>query len=479
MGTILIVNHDPLLCSTLGERLEKKGHVVISAHTLKNGLERAIAEQCDVILLTVRMTDGDGLSALGHFKAMLSNPEVIVITDDGNPEDAESAIRNGAWDYIIIQASADALMLSVDRALAYRRENQPSAPQDTLRRERIVGDGPNMKACLTLLGQAAVSDANVLIAGETGTGKELFARAIHSNSPRANKQTGNIPFDGVNPRADKNFVVVDCTVMPETLVESILFGHEKGAFTSADKMQEGLVSQADGGTLFLDEIGELPLSIQKNLLRVLQEKTYRPVGSKREQVSNFRLIAATNRDLDFMAGNGKFRSDLLFRLRSIVIDLPPLRSRPEDIRQLALHHMSRLCKIYNIEEKKFAPDVLDVFDAYAWPGNVRELVNTIDGMLAIAQQSATLYIKHVPLHIRIKKALESFPDQPEQHAVPVKEQESASADAFPTFKAFKSSTEKRYLEDLMQVTHRDIQKACELSGISRSRLYELLAKHEV
>lgn len=479
MGTVLIVNNNRMLCSTLGELLERMGHSVISALTLKSGLELAITEGCDAVLLDVRMPDGNGLEAISDFREMTSHPEVIIITGYGNSKDAEIAIRNGAWDYIETQASVSALILSIDRVLQYRSENHSQSPQDSLKRERIVGDSPKMKACLKLLGQAAVSGANVLITGETGTGKELFARAIHSNSPRADKRTGKIPFDSIYPKADKNFVVVDCTVMPETLVESVLFGHEKGAFTGADRMQEGLFKQADGGTLFLDEIGELPISIQKNLLRVLQEKMFRPVGGKKEIASNFRLIAATNRDIDQMVNEGKFRADLLFRLRSLSINLPPLCERVEDIRPMVVHHMSRLCRVYNIEEKEFAPDVLDIFEAYEWPGNVRELVNTIDGMLAIAHMEATLYVKHLPLHIRVKMVCDSFQDKPPQDTLPSNELSPSMSDSFPTFKDFRSSTEKKYLEGLMLSTHRNIQKSCKLSGISRSRLYELLSKYEI
>jgi two-component system NtrC family response regulator len=203
------------------------------------------------------------------------------------------------------------------------------------------------------------------------------------------------------------------------------------------------------------------------------------VGSKREMTSNFRLIAATNRDLDQMMNEGKFRADLLFRLRSLSISLPPLCERVEDIRPMALHHMSRLCRVYNIEEKEFAPDVLDIFEGYEWPGNVRELVNTIDGMLALAQRETTLYAKHLPLNIRVKMVCDSFQDKPSQDTLSSDELSPSMSDSFPTFKDFKSSTEKKYLEDLMLSTHRNIQKACELSGISRSRLYELLSKYEI
>ena len=193
-----------------------------------------------------------------------------------------------------------------------------------------------------MIAQAAGSDVNVFITGETGTGKELFARAVHENSPRARG----------------NFVVVDCTALPETLVESLLFGHEKGTFTGAEKARDGLVRQAHCGTLFLDEVGELPLNMQKAFLRVLQERRFRPLGGSREIESDFRLVAATNRNLDQMVRAGQFREDLLFRLRSYVIELPPLRERPEDLQELARFYADRFCERYGLPSKGFSPDFI-------------------------------------------------------------------------------------------------------------------------
>ena len=215
-----------------------------------------------------------------------------------------------------------------------------------LKTEGIVGASPRLGACLDTLAQAAGSDANVLITGETGTGKELFAWAIHKNSSRAGR----------------SFVVVDCAALPETLVESTLFGHLRGAFTGADKPRDGLIKQADGGTLFLDEIGELSPSIQKAFLRVLQEKRFRPVGGGQEVSSDFRLIAATNRRLDDMARSGAFREDLLFRIRTLVLELPPLRDTKEDLRDLVVHYVVKFCEQYGVPMKSFSPEFHEVLD---------------------------------------------------------------------------------------------------------------------
>ena len=244
-------------------------------------------------------------------KSGRSSPEIIVITGMGHPDEAELAIKSGAWDYIEKPASFEAIKLPLIRALEYRAERKPKAPT-VLKRNGIIGDSEEITACLELLSQAADSDANVLITGETGTGKELFAKVIHANSRRAKS----------------NFVVVDCTALPETLVESVLFGHARGAFTGAETSEEGLVRQAHGGTLFLDEIGELPVLIQKRFLRVIQEHRFRAVGGRREISSDFRLMAATNRDLEDMVREGRFREDLLFRLRTIADRFAPAERDP-------------------------------------------------------------------------------------------------------------------------------------------------------
>ena len=481
MGNVLIIDDDAAICDALSELLTHIGHVVDTATSRDSGMEQATAKTVDVILLDVKMPDGSGLDLLPQLKALPNDPEVIIVTGYGTAKGAEFALKNGAWDYLEKKASVEDILLSINRALQYQKEKQGSQPLAPVKRERIIGSSPKMRPCFDLLAQAAVSEVNVLITGDTGTGKELFARAIHTNSPRA--AHGTVPAVPLkrNPRADKNFVVVDCAALPETLVESVLFGHEKGAFTGADQAQQGLVAQADGGTLFLDEVGELPLPVQKNFLRVLQEKRYRPVGSKREKKSNFRLVAATHRDLDQLQQDGKFRQDLLFRLRALTIDLPPLCERREDIKELVRHHTARLCRSYKMGSKGFAPDLLDALMAYSWPGNVRELVNTIDSMLAVAGQDATLFPKHLPLHIRVKMVCNTFKEKAsEEDAGSVcAPTPSTDPESLISFKEYRLKAEKRYLENLMTGTCRNIAQACKISGISRSRLYELLTKHQI
>jgi len=307
-------------------------------------------------------------------------------------------------------------------------------------------------------------ESNVLICGQTGTGKELFARAIHQNSSR--KQ---------HP-----FVVVDCAALPETLVESVLFGHAKGAFTGADKERQGLIQQAHGGTLFLDEVGELPLSLQKAFLRVIQERCFRPVSGREEIQVNFRLIAATNRDLEAMAAQGTFRNDLLFRLRSFSIDAPPLKQRQGDIRRLTIDYVNRLCEIYNSEVKGLSNDYLEVLEKYTWPGNVRELFNTVEESISLAGNEPTLHMHHLPARLRamitrhrVNKCTQSMGSEFGLNMA------SLDDGAFPSINTFRDLMERRYLDKLNRYTQGNRKEACRLSGLSRTRLFELLKKHDL
>ncbi len=473
MGKVLVIDDDRSLCEMMVDLVRRLGHQGEGRSTLSEGLGRLSQEPFDLVFLDVNMPDGSGLEALSLIRQMPDPPEVIIMTGFGSPDGAETAIVNGAWDYVEKPVSPRKIMLPLTRVFQYL-ENARKArkPAVALKQTGIVANSPAMKHCLDLVAQGAAGDVNVLITGETGTGKELFARAIHENSLRS---AGEL-------------VVVDCAGLPETLVESTLFGHRKGAFTGAEREEKGLVSQADNGTLFLDEIGELPLSIQKSFLRVLQEHRYRPVGGGTEKASNFRLVAATNRNLEKMAEEGGFRKDLLYRINSLVITLPPLRERPEDIREMAVFHANRLCGRQGRGVKGLSPEYLETLSAYSWPGNVRELVNVVERSLATALDEPELFAKHLPAHVRIRAIQASMQQGPSlQAGDAVAEPGASPAVSRPTvlasYKTMReevtNEAERAYLLDLMAKTHGNIQDACRIADLGRTRLYGLLKKHRV
>jgi two-component system NtrC family response regulator len=467
MAKILIIDDDENTCYVVSRLARKMEHEFDCATTLKEGLEKVHDTDIDIVFLDVKLPDGNGLDALAEIQASSGAPEVIISTGYSDADGAELAIKSGAWDYIEKSSSAKAIRLSLFRALQYRNEKKASPGSEfvrALRRENIIGDSPQIRSCLDMVAQAAQSDINVLLTGETGTGKELFAEAIHENSARAKN----------------SFVVVDCAALPDTLVESLLFGHVKGSFTGAEKDREGLIRQADGGTLFLDEVGELSLSLQKAFLRVLQEHRFRPVGGKTEVKSDFRLVAATNRSLDAMVTEGTFRKDLLYRISAFTLELPPLKERPSDVKALARFHIDRLCERMGIAAKGFSSDFFDILAAYTWPGNIRELVNTLDRCLAAARYEPTLFAKHLPPKIRIQVTRQSLSDPQPQIE---ESQEETHVKNLPPLQDFREAqftqVERQYLIDLIDLTAGDIKEAIRISGLSQSRLYAILKKHNI
>jgi len=462
---VLIIDDDKSVCDALIKLLHHLGHEAAFECSLQEGLRRATSERYDIVFLDIMLPDGNGLDSLPRIMKAGSCPEVIIMTGYGNNTGVEVAIKAGAWDYVQKPIASQDVVPSLREILQYRDEVKCSEQSRLhLDRDEIVGSGTSMKPCLDLLAQAADGTANVLITGETGTGKELFARAIHKNSRFK----------------DMNCVVVDCAGLPETLIESVLFGHEKGAFTGAEVARQGLIAQAHGGTLFLDEIGELSLPIQKAFLRVLQERKFRPVGSKKEMRSNFRLVTATNRNLQQMVAEGSFRKDLLYRLNVIQIGLPPLRERREDMEELVLHHVKRICKMSGKATKKVSTDVIHTLMQYEWPGNVRELVNVLERALTISGEEAMLLAKHLPDEIRIKAIQATMKDD----GTSCRERGNGEgASCLPQFKDYKENVlrqaEKEYLLELLASTKGSIKQACKISGLGRTWLYALLKKHGI
>ncbi len=470
MARILVIDDDELVRASLSRCLADMGHEVLLAGGLRQG--RLLAETgVDVIYLDLDLPDGDGQQAVDILAALPSRPEIIVITGLGNNHGARQTLASGAWDYLRKPASPQSVRDSLAGALAYRQERgrgrngpAPSGPAlvetgpddaDGIETCGIIGDSPAMRRVMGLLRRAAEREASVLVLGETGSGKELAARVIHANSHRKSGP----------------FVVVDCSNLTETLVESALYGHVKGAFTGAHTDRRGLVAEADGGTLFLDEVGELPLSLQRSFLRVLQEHRFRPVGGAREQTSDFRLVAATNRDLEAMARAGDFRSDLLFRLRTVEVALPPLRERGDDLEGLAGHFAARFCARYALPAKRLSPQLRTVLAGYSWPGNVRELGNVMEAAVIESGPGDVLYPKHLPGHVRVG-VLGRDADGPRriEPALP-----GPAGHTVRPYEEYKAGRDREYFRDLMAACGHDVTRASRVSGLSVPSIYRYLA----
>ncbi|MGA1868017.1 MAG: sigma-54-dependent transcriptional regulator [bacterium] len=464
MSNILIINNDLSTNKLLTRTIESMGHTISCAITIREGLNKLFTDAFDLVIIDTHMPDGNGIDTLEEIKEADSSPEIL-ITGYPNPDWAEDAVKKGALDYIVKPFSIESLALSILGTLEYRNERKVYKTPITIQRENIIGSSLKIEETLDRVAHAAKSKANVLLLGETGTGKELFAQAIHNNSPRA----------------EKKFIVLDCAALPESLVESTLFGHEKGAYTGAHESSEGLIKEADGGTLFLDEVGELPVASQKAFLRVIQERRFRTVRGKSEENIDFRLIAATNQDLHEMVRKGQFRKDLLFRLCSIKIELPPLRERHEDIEELAIYYINKLCKMNNIEPKKFSYKFLEELTHYKWPGNVRELINTLEEAIINAQHDPTILHFHLPTNIRAavtRTHVNRAMGNPED-AVPNKVTEDLYFEELPKFRDFQEIMEKKYLQNLIMISKGSKKEACQISGLSRTRIFQLFKKYEI
>lgn len=459
MADILIIDDDRLFAETVADKLEDLDHTPTCAHSLQAGVDEAAKYPYDIVFLDVYLPDGNGLDAIDTFREVPSEPEIIIITGQGDPDGAELAIRHGAWCYLEKQSFIKEVTLPLTRALQYRQALK--VQKQTLQgveREQLVGESPPFLKCLDLLAKAGVSEANVLVSGDSGTGKEAFARAIHTNSRRRSA----------------NFVVVDCAALPEQLVESVLFGHVKGAFTGADKTNRGLIRHANKGTLFLDEVGELPLATQKSFLRVLQERRFCPVGSHEECCSNFRLVSATNRNLTAMTEQGLFREDLFHRLQVMHIPLPPLKDRKGDVALLTDHFLENLCRRYGQHKKEYLPDFIEHLTAYSWPGNVRELSHAIESSFAEAVHSPTLFTQHLPIHIRAafaRSTVKGGDGSSGGNGI-------AESEALLPWKSAKEEFERVYIRRILRQTSGNIAEAGRLSGLSRTRLYQLIKKYE-
>lgn len=476
MANILIIDDEKAIREMMQSMISRLGYNIFTAGTIKQGSELMDNHPIDIVFLDIFLPDGNGLEMLPKIKQNPSSPEVVIITGAGSDEAAELAIKNGAWSYIQKPLSIKETFSHLKRIIDYRKDKISSKPI-LIEADGIIGKSEEIKKALQAVAKCAKSEANVHIFGETGTGKELFANAIHKNSHRSHGP----------------FVVVDCTVLPEQLVESTLFGYEKGAFTGANEPREGLIKCADNGTLFLDEIGELSLSIQKSLLRVIQERQFRPVGSTNMVHSNFRLISATNRNLDKLVSRFHFREDLLFRLRTVSIELPSLKERRKDIKDLACHYVQELCEKNGIRLKGFSPDFFSLLESYDWPGNVREMIAALEKAILAEPDTPILYPVHLPEHIRINYIKSSAFIEQLGPALKKSSKTEMPPEDIPwsdnllqplmPLKEFRrkcyGELERQYLKHLMSASKNNIQKACDISGLKQARLYDLMRKNGI
>lgn len=369
---LLIVDDESSIRDMLAIFFHKRGFEVVTASSFAEGTAGAARSNPDLILSDIKMPDGNGLDLLRKVKADNPKIPVIMITAHTSTSDAIEAMKAGAVDYIAKPFNIEELGMIVDRALGEKQlldENvylkQELAARYTF--ANIIGKGSRMQEIFRTIERIGKVSSTALLTGESGTGKELIARAIHYTSIRK----------------DRKFVSINCGALPETLLESELFGHERGAFTGAVKEKRGLFSEADNGTLFLDEISETTPTMQVKLLRAIQEKVIRKVGGNEETSVDVRIIAATNKDLTELVAEGKFREDLFYRINVIPIPLPPLRSRVEDVAPLTQHFIIKICKEQKIPEKKISTEAMRLLEAYPWPGNVRELENSLERTVAL------------------------------------------------------------------------------------------------
>lgn len=433
-ANLLLVDDDPSLLKLLGMRLSSEGFRVTTAESGHDALRVLGREQIDLVISDLRMDEMDGMALFAEIQKRQPGMPVIILTAHGSIPDAVAATQQGVFGFLTKPVDRDALYKAIDEALA---QSMPAAGDDTWR-EGIVTRSPTMLRLLEQANMVAQSDVSVLINGQSGTGKEVLAQAIHAASPRAGKA----------------FIAINCGALPEQLLESELFGHAKGAFTGAVSSREGLFQAAEGGTLFLDEIGDMPLALQVKLLRVLQERKVRPLGSNRDIDINVRIISATHRDLPKAMAKGEFREDLFYRLNVVSLKIPALNERAEDIPLLANHLLRESAQRHKPFVRSFSTDAMRRLIAASWPGNVRQLVNVIEQCVALT--SAPVISEAL-----VEQALEG------ENTV------------LPTFAEARNHFELNYLRKLLQITKGNVTNAARLAGRNRTEFYKLLARHEL
>jgi DNA-binding NtrC family response regulator len=460
---ILIVDDEPDMVDNCARILRRAGYRCLTAVDPQRAATLLESERPDLLLTDLKMPGLDGLALLRRARELDAALPVVVITAFATIESAVAAIKDGAFDYLPKTFSVDQLTLVVERALRQRRlalENVHLREQlkTAFALDNIIGRSAAMAQVFELVKKAARSEANILVLGESGTGKELIARAIHANSPRA----------------AHGFVPIDCASLPENLLESELFGHEKGAFTGAIRAKPGLMEVATGGTLFLDEIGDLPVSLQVKLLRALQERQIRRVGGTSLIDVDLRVVSATNRDLRDAAVRGQFREELYYRVNVIEIRLPPLRERAGDVRLLAHAFLKRYGQERMVSYDEAAMLALE---SYPWPGNVRELQNVVERACALSEGDAVT-VGDLPDHVRAGARAGSTPGVGQ---LPAEVHMAGAADLGlkEAKERWMAVLEASYLRELLDRHHGNISAAAKTAGIDRKTFHRLINKHQI
>ena len=438
---ILIVDDEMSVRNSLREWFLEDGFAVETAEDGNAALQRMHSGPYDIVIIDLKMPGMDGITLERRIREIDKDAAIIILTAFASVETAVEALKLGAFDYVTKPVDPDELSNTVRNAL---KQRQLEAENTRLKAKvseltlpsPIIGDSARMRRVIDMISTVAGTDANVVIRGESGTGKELIARAIHSQSERR--------FFPI--------VALNCGSIPETLLESELFGHEKGAFTGAQYRRKGKIELAHGGTLFLDEIGDIPTKMQVDLLRVLETRRFHRLGGNQEITSDFRLVCATNRDLEALIEEGNFREDLYYRINVFVIDLPPLRDRPDDIPALTRHFIEKYAHAMGKPVKDVSPEVEALLVSYAWPGNVRELENAVERSMVIGREDSV---------------------QPEDLPLPL-----ARSEAQPEGSTL-AAIERRHIERVLRAEKGNITRAAVALGIDRGTLYNKLRRYDI
>ena len=471
MNKIIIIDDDESICKTLELHLKRNGYDVSFAHTGGEGIKMVSENEPQIVILDIRLPDTDGIEVLRQLKSIDNNKYIIMITAFQDMETTIKAMQEGAFEYIHKPISIDELDRAVDNAvrslkiLTGEREETIKIPKMNVGEGKIIGKSKIMKEIFKTIGVVSQSRTTVLIEGESGTGKELIAKAIHFNSP----------YKGYP------FISINCSALVETLLESELFGHEKGAFTGALYRKDGKFTLANNGTLFMDEIGEMSLNLQTKLLRVLQEREFERVGGKEKIKTNVRVITATNKKLDNLVKQGKFREDLYYRLKVVTIDVPPLRERKEDIPLLVEYMINKVNNDLSRNVRKISNKALELLVNNPWVGNVRELENVITRAILLSREDR-LGEEHFALFLKGDTSKPSAPLEVWQDSLTIEPKLVVDANGMRGYEIKVDSLndiEKLHIAKVLNFTNWHKGKACEILGITRPRLERKIRKYDI